>query len=106
MDLTIRAANVKAGKKLSDSIKEKFGKLERVYERILFCSVSIAKEKNAQQKNCFVEAKLEMPKKILFASDRAESFELAIDKVVEALEQQIIRYKEQIQDARSIREKY
>ena len=106
MDLTIRAAHVKAGKKLSDSIKEKFGKLERVYERILFCSVSIAKEKNAQQKNCFVEAKLEMEKKILFASNRAESFELAIDKVVEALEQQIIRYKEQIQDARSIREKY
>ena len=54
MDLTIRAAHVKAGKKLSDSIKEKFGKLERVYERILFCSVSIAKEKKAQQKNCFV----------------------------------------------------
>ena len=63
MDLTIRAANVKAGKKLSDSIKEKFGKLERVYERILFCSVSIAKEKKCATKKLLCASKARNAKK-------------------------------------------
>jgi ribosomal subunit interface protein len=106
MELTTRSVHVKTGKKLANSIEHKFSRLEKLYDRIIYCDVTISKEKNAQQKNCVVEAKLEMPKKVLFAKERAENFEMAIDSVVGALESQVTSYKEQLQDVRKIKEQF
>ena len=48
----------------------------------------------------FVEAKMEVPKEILFASEKDETFEMALDKVIHDLEHQLRRYKEELEDQR------
>ena len=54
MELTTRSVHVKTGKKLANSIEHKFSRLEKLYDRIIYCDVTISKEKNTQQKNCVV----------------------------------------------------
>ena len=71
------------------------------FSRIMHCDVVLRREKSDIQKNFFVEAKLEVPKRVmLFASDRAETFELALDKVIRDLEHQLRRYKEELEESR------
>ena len=98
MKVMIKSFNVKASQELTDVLNEKFGRLDRFYDRISTCEVTLSHEKNREQKNCLVEAKLELPRKTLFAKENAQSFEIAMDRVLEALEDQIATYKGHLQN--------
>jgi putative sigma-54 modulation protein len=48
-----------------------------------------------------VEIKLNVPGKMLFAKEQARSFEAAADQAVEALRNQLSKYKTQVKDGRA-----
>lgn len=100
MQLQIESPHIEAGKKITNLIRSKFRHLGKRYERINRCDVVLRKEKSDKQKYFFIEAKMEVPRTILFASDKAESFELALDKVINDLEHQLNRHKEEIEEVR------
>jgi putative sigma-54 modulation protein len=100
MQLNIQAFNTRPKEELMSSIRDKFIKLEKFYDRIHYCEVTIDKEKNSEQKNCIIEAKLDMPRKTLFAREKAETFKLALGQVIDSLKEQITTYKEQLQEVR------
>jgi putative sigma-54 modulation protein len=101
MQLRIESPHFDQDEKLMELVRTKFEHLGKRFDRITHCDVVLRKEKSDIQKYFFVEAKLETPKKtVLFASDRAETFELALDKVIHDLEHQLRRYKEELEELR------
>ncbi len=100
MQLQIESPHIEIGKKITNLIRSKFEHLGKIYERINRCDVVLRKEKDDEQKNFFIEAKMEVPRTILFASDKAESFEIALEKVINDLEHQLNRHKEEIEEVR------
>ena len=100
MQLQIESPHIEAGKKITSLIRRKFEHLGKRYDRINHCDVVLRKGKSDKQKYFTIEAKMEVPRKILFASDEAESFEIALDKVIHDLEHQLNRHKEEIEELR------
>lgn len=99
MELTIRSTDFRLYESLSELVKEKFNRLPKFYNRIRYCTVTISKEKSEDQKDCVVEAKITMPRKIVYAKQKADTFETAIEMILDALKDQIIHFKEQLQEA-------
>jgi ribosomal subunit interface protein len=95
MQLQIESPNIKPDENLMDLVHRKFEKLGKRYYSIHNFDIVLRKEINAIQKCFFVEAKAQISKMRLFASERAESFEAAIEKVVNKLDHQLRRVKEE-----------
>lgn len=100
MQLQIETVHIEPGEELTELIQRKIGHLEKRYDRINHCDVVLRKDKNDVKKSFFVETKIEVPGNILFASDKAESFEEALSKVVDDLEHQLAKFKEELDDRR------
>lgn len=100
MQLQIESPHFEPDEELVNLVRSKFEHLGRRYDRINHCDVILKKENSDIQKNSFVEAKMEVPKEILFASEIDETFEMALDKVIHDLEHQLRRYKEELEDQR------
>jgi len=100
MQLQIESPHIEVGEKVTDLIRKKFDHLAKRYDRINRCDVVLRKEKSESQKYFLIEAKMEVPGKILFARDEAESFEIALDKLIHDLEHQLNRHKEEIEEVR------
>ncbi len=98
MKLQIESPHVEPDKKLVKLVRSKFEHLGKKYDRINRCDVLLRKEKSDVQKIFSIEVKMEVPGTMLFASDKAETFELALDKVIHDLEHQLRRFKEEIQE--------
>jgi putative sigma-54 modulation protein len=75
------------------AIQEKFDRLEKVFDRILQSHIVLKKAKEDKQNYFVVEARLVVPGNDLFAREKAESFEIAAEKVVLDLESQIKKHK-------------
>jgi len=100
MEISIQSFHLRPGKKLLGTVQDKLMKIEKIYDRINICEVTIKKEKTADQKNCIIEAKLDVPGKIIFTKGKAESFETALNKVVYELKEQLTEYKELLNEVR------
>lgn len=100
MQLQIESPHIETGNKLTSLIRSKFEHLGKRYDRIKRCDVVLRREKNDKQEYFFIEAKMEVPRTILFANDKAETFEIALDKVINDLEHQLNRHKEEIEEVR------
>jgi len=100
MHLQIESPHIEPGKRLTDLIRSKFEHLSKRYDRINHCDVVLRKQKSDTQEFFLVEARMEIPRTILFASDKAESFEMALDKVINELEHQLNRHKDEIEEVR------
>lgn len=100
MQLQIESPHIEPNKRLTNLIRSKFEQLGRRYDRINRCDVVLRKGKDDKQKYFFIEAKMEVPRKILFAMEKAETFEMALDKVISDLEHQLDRHKEEINEVR------
>jgi putative sigma-54 modulation protein len=100
MQLQIESPHIEVRDSLMEKVRTSFEHFGKRYDRITNCSVVLRKEKSDVQKYFFIEAKIEVPKEILFASDRAETFEIALDKVIHDLEHQLRHYKELLGEKR------
>jgi len=100
MQLQIQSTRFEADDKLMALVTKKFHKLEKLYDRIEKCSVTLKHEKNDRNKGAIVEVRLAVPGDDIFASERAESFEKAIDPLLGDLKRQLSRRKEKFLEHR------
>lgn len=94
MEIRIQSIHFDAAEKLQDFIQKKVSKLERVSENITDADVvlKIVKPETANNKDASI--KLVVKNGDFFVNKVADSFEEAIDQCVEALEKQLIKFKE------------
>jgi putative sigma-54 modulation protein len=100
MEITIESPHIQVPKNLIKEIETKLSNLIRMYHRIVTCQVVLKKEKNDEHKDCCIEAKLLIPKGFLFAAEKTESFETALDKLSENIKRQLHRHKEKLEEVR------
>jgi putative sigma-54 modulation protein len=81
-------------------IHKKFEHFDKLYDRIEYCNVALYKEKSDTTNAYFIEASMKVPRSMLFSSNRATSFEMALDKVVNDLESQLRRHKDKLRQHR------
>lgn len=81
-------------------IHKKFEHFDKLYDRIEYCNIAFYKEKSDNKNDYFIEASMKVPRSILFSSNKAPSFEIALDKVVNDLESQLRRHKDKLRQNR------
>lgn len=100
MQIIIESPHIRLSEELTGLVNIKFGNMARVYDRINHCNVVLRKERSDTQEKCLVSANMNLPKAVLFGEDRAESFEIALEKVVRDLEHQLLRHKQKLEAKR------
>ena len=100
MKITIESPHIQVSQQMIKAIETKLSNLIKKYERTVICDVILRKEKDDEQKNFHVEAKLQVPRGLLFANEKAESFEAALDKLIENIKRQLQKHKEKIEEVR------
>lgn len=100
MQLQIESVHIEPNEEFTEVIRKKIEHLGKRYDRIKHCDVVLKKDKSDIQKSFFVEVKMEVPGSILFASENAESFEKAVGKVIDNLEHQLRKFKEELDERR------
>ena len=98
MKLIIRSVNFNLDQKLEASLRNKFSRLQKIYQRITVCEILAIQEKSSSGRDCILEGKVEMPRKTVFAKESDTTFEAVTDKLFDALKIQILHHKEQLQD--------
>lgn len=100
MNIIIESPHIPMNQIPGSLIQRKFNHLTKFYDRIEFCKVVLRKEKSDVQNYFFIEAILKVPNDLIFSSDSAGTFEVAIDKVAHDIEKQVLRYKEKLVEKR------
>ena len=94
MEVRIQALHFDAADKLRDFIQKKVSKLEKYSDTILDAEVILKVTKPEVSNNKEASIKLNVRNGEFFANKTADSFEEAIDLSVEALEKQLLKFKE------------
>ena len=94
MDIKIKSIHFDASEKLEAFIEKKVSKLEHFYDGIVMADVVLKVEKPEAAKNKCASIHVKIKNGDCFAEKNCDTFEEAIDTVVEALEKQLLKYKE------------
>lgn len=94
MDIQIQSLHFDATEALKDFIQKKVTKLEKFSDEIITAAIILKVVKPETKDNKEASIKLIVKHDELFADKTAESFEEAIDLCCEALEKQLVKYKE------------
>lgn len=93
MNIRFTARHFDASTGLKTYSEDAVGKLEQFYDRIVSCSIVLephADKENPQQAEIIVQ----IPNKVLTATEKAPKYEQAVLSAVENLSRQLKRYKE------------
>ena len=102
MKVQVHAIHFSADSKLIDVIQAKLNKLDTFYDRITGGDVFLKLEQGeGKVKEKLLEIKLAVPGAVLFVKERARSFEEALDLALNALAEQIKRFKEKVLQTKS-----
>ena len=93
MKINIESPHIQLSHKLKHKIEEKLLHLPRLYDRITACDITVFRQKDDEQKGCFIEAKLLLPKDELFVREHAENFDKALYQMIRNLLRQVRKYK-------------
>lgn len=93
MNIQIQSVKFDADKRLLDFVEHKVSKLDRMNDRTTNVDVTLRLDKDNDQGNKVAMILMEVPGTELVAERRAKSFEEAVDLCVDALKQQIEKYK-------------
>ncbi len=96
MKLRIQSINFDATQALESHIEKRALKLKRYFEEILNVEVYLKVVKPESASNKEAEIKISVPAGEFFASKVCDTFEEAIDLSVEALEKQVMKFKEKL----------
>lgn len=96
MKLRIQAVNFDSTEKLDAYIGKKTNKLVKVFDGLMTADVFLKVVKPESAANKQVEIKMAAPGVDFFASKTCDTFEEAVDLGLEAIEKQVIRYKEKL----------
>lgn len=94
MDIRIQSIHFDASEQLQAFIQKKAAKLEKFYDDIEKVEVSLKVVKPEAAENKEVGIKILIPNGEFYASKVCDTFEEAVDLDVEALEKQLVKYKE------------
>ena len=94
MDIKIKAIHFDASEKLDAFIEKKVSKLEHFYEGIMMADVVLKVVRPETVKNKCASIRLKIKSGDCFAEKICDTFEEAIDTSVEALEKQLMKFKE------------
>jgi putative sigma-54 modulation protein len=100
MEILIKSLNGDFSNNLKGEINRKFQSTARIYKRAVSCDVILLKENNDKCDDYCIEAKIVVPGNVLFAKERAENFESALDKLITDVKHQLLKYKEQLEEVR------
>jgi putative sigma-54 modulation protein len=96
MKLRVQSINFDATTVLESYVEKKTKKLTRLFDDILNVEVYLKVVKPETATNKEAEIKISVPSAEFFASKVCDTFEEAVDLSVEALEKQIVKYKEKL----------
>lgn len=96
MQIQVQSTRFTAGAELISLLEKKLSKLDRIYDRIGRCDVTLKLEKRNDRDDCVTEVRLGLPGKDIFAMERADRFEKSIDPLVAELRQQLLKHKEKL----------
>ena len=102
MKVQVHAIHFSAERKLLDSIQAKLNKLDTFYDRItggeVFLKLLTGEGKMREK---LLEIKIVVPGAVLFVKETARSFEEALDLALNALAEQIKRFKSKIKQVKA-----
>lgn len=96
MEIRIQDVHFDATEALKSFIQKKVSKLEQYYDGIIAAEVTLKVVKPETAANKDAQIRLVVAGQDLFASKTSDTFEEAIDGNVEALQKQLIKFKEKI----------
>ena len=94
MEVRIQSIHFDASEQLQAFIQKKVSKLEKYYEDIKKVEVSLKVVKPETAENKEAGVKVIVPNGDFYASKICDTFEEAVDLSVEAVEKQLVKYKE------------
>ena len=94
MEVRIQSIHFDASEQLRSFIQKKVVKLEKYYDDIKKVEVSLKVVKPETAENKEADVKVIVPNGECYASKVCDTFEEAVDLSVEALEKQLVKYKE------------
>lgn len=92
MNLIIKGKQIEVTDSVDKYIRKKMNKLKKYFDQILEAVATVSAEKNRH----IFEVTLQAKKSIIRAEEESDSIFNSIDRVVERLERQIIKYKEKL----------
>jgi putative sigma-54 modulation protein len=98
MDIKIHSVHFDADQQLKQFVQDKLSKLERFDENIIGMEVFLRDENSGENDGKTIEAKVFVPGKDLFAKKHSDTFEAATDELLEALQRQVKKHKEKLQE--------
>ena len=93
MNVKLQSVHFDADKKLVDFVNERITKLNQFHDNITSSEVILKLENSDEKDNKIAEIKVNIPGKELFAKRQCKSFEEALDTSLDALKNQITKYK-------------
>ena len=96
MEIRIQDVHFDATEALKSFIQKKVSKLEQYYDGIIAAEVTLKVVKPETAANKEAQIRLVVAGQDLFASKTSDTFEDAIDGNVDALQKQLIKFKEKI----------
>jgi putative sigma-54 modulation protein len=96
MEIRIQAIHFDATDQLKSFIEKKVSKLSQYYDAILQAEVTLKVVKPETAMNKQAGIKLKIKNGDCFAEKIEDSFEASVDGCVEALEKQLVKFKEKI----------
>jgi putative sigma-54 modulation protein len=94
MDIRIQAIHFDATAQLEAFIQKKVGKLEQYFDGIILAEVTLKVVKPETANNKEVAIRLNIKNGDCYAEKVNDTFEESIDECVEALEKQLVKFKE------------
>ena len=94
MEIRIQSIHFDATEQLQAFIQKKVSKLEKYYEDIKKVEVSLKVIKPETAENKEAGVKVLVPNGEFYASKVCDTFEESVDVCIEALEKQLVKYKE------------
>ena len=96
MKVHTQSVHFDADAKLLEFINKKLAKLEQFFDKIIETKVILKLENSGKVRDKITEIKLSIPGSVLFVKETNKTFEAAIDKAIDTLKRQLIRYKERL----------
>jgi putative sigma-54 modulation protein len=93
MNVNVQSVHFDADKKLITFANERVEKLSSMHDKITSSEIILRLDNSESKDNKVAEIKLNIPGKELFAKRQCKTFEEAIDSSVDALKNQITKYK-------------
>ena len=96
MNVKIQSVKFDADKKLIDFIESKVAKIDRFIDNIVSVDVTLKLDKDFDNGNKVATIKVTVPGDELVAERQCKSFEEAIDSGLDAIRNQVDKYKEKL----------